>query len=511
MSDDENQNTYADSILIAEPTSATTNNNHLTSSLNSLKDETELLVINNSNNNNNDLESNNNSDNNNNNINNNEENMLEPEEESKLSNFLLLSHASTRFGDKMWEFVVPLILIFICPNSLIPVSLYGLVSCVVRIVCGASLGDISDKKKKILVVKAGVFGQAISIGSSLLLLFSSIHSLSGQIMDISVERKWVPAIVKRDSVLTKVNTRMRQIDLASEVVAPFIAGLLSSPEVSNDTLRSFLIIGGINFLSFIPQYYLLKKVYDRTIQLRYHIDPLPQEQDDNQQHQPTTIKSILLGEWNPLTGIIKGWSIFYQQKVFLVIIAYVLLWFTLLSPHDPVLTAYLSSEGGYSYIELSIFRGAGAIFGLMSTLSFSTVTKRLGIANASVVYIFEEGIMVLLAGIIFSMIGNNDSAKFMFLVLIVLSRCGLYGFEICEIHFVQRGVPDNIRGIVSGVESSLTGLASLLVFVFSLIINSTSNFYILVWLSIGFICSANLVLLLWRLKFNKSSLDYNHL
>eukprot|EP01133_Synstelium_polycarpum_P012387 gene12387-14533_t len=449
--------------------------------------------------------------------------MLEESVERRLSLLMLASHLVTRLGDKMWDFIVPLILIFISPSSLVPTSLYGLSTTLIRIILGASVGDFVDKKKKLLVIQVGVFGQAISIGLSCLalyslvsnsdrelleadifysststslfifiLLMSALHSLSSQIMDISVERKWVPAIIKRDSLLTLTNTRMRQIDLATEVVAPFIAGTLASSR--DHSIRAFIVVGLINFVSFFPQYVLLTEVYHTTTAQRFHIDA---------PEQPLQLAASfdLLGEWNPLANIIRGWSLFAQQKVFLVVIAYVLLWVTLLSPHDPVLTAYLSSTGNFTYLELSTFRGVGAIFGLISTLSFNFIVRRIGVINASAAYILEEGVMIVAAALAFTGLEIN-STKIAFLVFIVCSRMGLYGFEVCEIHFVQRGVPDNIRGIVSGVESSLTSLASLLVFVFCLLYSRPDQFYILVWISVTFITSGVLTLLYW-IRTNK--------
>ncbi|EGC34878.1 hypothetical protein DICPUDRAFT_34300 [Dictyostelium purpureum] len=466
--------------------------------------------------------------------------MTEEQEES-LSYYIMLSHFITRMGDRGWEFIVPLFLIFLSPKSLIPVSLFGLSTTLVRIFFGTTIGNMADKYKKLQIIKLGVTGQAVSIGSSciflyllfkinnaslesqkengtnvlfddntsvtlfcLLLFSSALHSLSGQLMDISVERKWTPSFIKHDTVLTRVNTRMRQIDLSTEVLAPFLAGLITNRENPN----SFLLIGLFNFVSFFPQYILLKIVYDK-------VSPLGLKVDDKSQIDFTdgldlsnittefkdlrnkSLKEIVLGEWNPLTNIIVGWRLFYQQNVFLIMVAYILLWFTVLSPHDSILTAYLSNNG-YSDPELGLFRGLGAVFGLGSTLLFGRVVKLLGnITNAALGYILEEGILVLLAGFFFSSISDT---KYVFMLSIIFSRCGLYGFELTEIHFVQRQVPDNIRGVVSGVESSLCSLATLSVFVVSIIINSIDQFYILVWGSILFVNLGWISIVLWRIK-----------
>ena len=59
------------------------------------------------------------------------------------------------------------------------------------------------------------------------------------------------------------------------------------------------------------------------------------------------------------------------------------------------------------------------------------------------------------------------------------------------------GIPENVRGQVNSVESSLTNLASLLVFVGSLVFSSPKQFFILVWSSAFFILSGAVVYAIW--------------
>ncbi|EGG19058.1 hypothetical protein DFA_02302 [Cavenderia fasciculata] len=510
-------------------------------------------------NNDNDDDLSDNSDKVNNNNNDDESNWLNIKVEEECSKYMLISHFITRMGDRGWEFVIPLILIYISPNSLIPTTLFGLSVTIVRILFGTTIGHMTDNYKKLLVIKVGIIGQLLSIGLSCIILFKLVnmknddletrclvdnifcsglssflffvlltlagtHSVSSLIMDISVERKWVPAICKK--TLSKTTSRMKQVDLSTEVLAPFIAGLIatfyqldkftesyklennnsstnhSSSSSSNSSSSSvsshgplfvFMIIGLFNFFSFAPQYFFLHRVESICRQHSFNIDSnlsqelielqQPNNQINNSQEEMISndidiellelkkrhslkqviIENIIIGEWNPLRNIIKGWRTFIQQeRVYLMILAYVCLWFTLLSPHDPILTAYLSTHG-YNYLDLSIFRGLGALFGLAATFSYTPLMRRFGgLNNTATFYIFEESVLIFLAAILFSWIESSYPAKYIFLVLIVLSRCGLYGFEICEINYVQRVVPDNVKGIVSGFESSLTNLAMLI-------------------------------------------------
>jgi len=94
-------------------------------------------------------------------------------------------------------------------------------------------------------------------------------------------------------------------------------------------------------------------------------------------------------------------------------------------------------------------------------------------------------------------ITNHPALGIIFLTLIIFSRIGLYGFEVGEITIIQYGVEENIRGEISSVESSLTSLASLAIFVAGYIIREPSNFIWLVWGSVIFISTGALLYAAW--------------
>jgi len=56
-------------------------------------------------------------------------------------------------------------------------------------------------------------------------------------------------------------------------------------------------------------------------------------------------------------------------------------------------------------------------------------------------YIAEEAVTVLLGAIVFTTDPTMiTSKKYVFMILIILSRCGLYGFEVGEMQFMQQGL-----------------------------------------------------------------------
>ena len=62
---------------------------------------------------------------------------------------LTLHLVSNLQGDKMWEFIIPLVLIAIAPNTLIPAALFGLVTTLVRVLFGTSIGHQIDVRGRL--------------------------------------------------------------------------------------------------------------------------------------------------------------------------------------------------------------------------------------------------------------------------------------------------------------------------------------------------------------------------
>ena len=203
-----------------------------------------------------------------------------------------------------------------------------------------------------------------------------------------------------------------------------------------------------NFITFLPQYLLLKVVYQRNeilqqnklsagrrvnVEFNEELVTYPSSKD--------RLKRFCCGKWNPIANLVSGWSLFIKQPINLVVIGFAFFWFTVLSPHDPVLTAYLNSIG-FSSLELALFRGIGAMVGIISTFLFPIFTKKYGVKTTSLMYCWEEAVCITLATLFFFMGDTSngvDANMYIFIIFIALSRCGLYGFEIGEVQLLQQG------------------------------------------------------------------------
>jgi iron-regulated transporter 1 len=421
-----------------------------------------------------------------------------------------VSHFLTKWGDQMFDFVVPLVMIYIYPDNLQPPAIYALVNQFVCVVFGQSLGNWIDMTPRLKVIRVGIFVQngAVLVTSVLIyllvllrdgiatngildtwssasvfaaiLLTSSVGSLGSMTMNIAVERDWVPVITPvQGGHLTQLNAWMKRIDLSCEVVAPVVVGFLIK---WTGVVLSFVVVAVWNVLSYFPEYFLLTAVY------RSHPELASEER---------AVKAKEEFGGNPITNIVKGWSLFLKQTVALVVVATTFLWLTVLSPHDPIMAAFLkASDVQEEYI--GAFRGAGALFGVLATFLFPVLMRRIGLLSACRVFIVWEGVMLIVAMAMFYL--NNFVGRILFMTFIILSRVGLYGYDMGEVQIMQTGVPEDIRGTINSIESSFTKLAAMFVFLAAIIASEPQQFVYLMYASAACINIGSILFLIWSCK-----------
>lgn len=420
---------------------------------------------------------------------------------------ILLGRLLTRSGDQAWEFAVPLTLLKIFPDQIRIAAAYYLVVKLLNVLITPRLAKLVDQKSRSMVAYAGVSLQLLGVllgASSLFLLNSAISvaantgsgfalllfatlgfggllsSLGSTLMDISIANDLVPSVIPNDK-LAAFNSRLSQFDLFTEVTSPFIAGLLLTLTHPTIALFGFLLIALWNLISFFPELALLRSIF------RLRPDLLKLE--------TKVTETVQESMWQQLKN---GWSSFFKQPVAIPVIAYALLWLSVLSPHGVLLTGYLKDEWNLPEIIIGTFRGLGAIFGLIATVLFPVIIKKFGLVTGSRLLISYQSLMLLI-GLVFFSIGNTVG-QFGFLIFILLSRIGLYGFSLGEMQIRQVGILAHQRGEVNGFAYALTSLATLALFIFGTLIPSTSQFNILIYGSVGFVVLGAFLFLTWKPK-----------
>lgn len=426
---------------------------------------------------------------------------------------LLLGRFLTRSGDQAWDFAVPLVLLMIFPDQLRVAALYFFLTKLLNVLLLPRMASLIDQMNRAKAAKLGILLQLLGvvIGAlaiaklanvnsneppwnsltalltfSLLIVGGVFSSLGSVFMDIAIANDLVPTSLSADQ-LGSFNSRLRQVDLFTEVTSPVIAGLLLL--LNEPLLLGFYIIATWNVLSFLPELALLRSIFRERPDLVEKKVAAPEQ----------TKKSIL----QKLSG---GWSAFMREPIALASVAYAFLWLSVLSPHGVLLTGYLKDGWKLEEWAIGSFRGAGAIFGLLATLIFPVVIKRVGLIRGTWSFIVAQTVSLLLALGFFVFGGVVGQVGF--LILILLSRVGLYGFSLGEMQIRQTGIDPKVRGEVNGFATALTGIATLVLYGAGALLPSTESFKILIIGSVLSVVIGALVFTIWVYKNDQAKKRY---
>lgn len=425
---------------------------------------------------------------------------------------LLLGRLLTRSGDQAWDFVVPFALLQVFPGKLQIAALYYLIMKIGTFFLTPWVGKWMDSRQRNHVVKVGIWiqffavlggmgcfyilndaihGAGVIVGPTavvplfgVLVLFGVLASLGSLITDISVGNDLAPALIAADK-LTRFNSWLRRIDLGTEVGAPIVAGLLFSIHSAQVPLAGLLLVAAWNLISFVPEYFLLQNVIQKS---GLHFRKI---------HSTKSWKELF--HFNVKESV--------SNPIFLLIFSYALLWLSVLSPHGVLLAGYLKDKMSLPEAEIGLFRGLGAVFGLISTLTFPYLVGKMGLIASSRMHLAFQGLTLGVG--IFAFALNTPMAVYVFLGCILLSRVGLYGFSNGEFELRQRLIPENQRGELNSLSSLTTTLATLILFAGGSLLPSTEDFKYLVYVSLVAVLLANFVFFKWscrRQDGNRASL-----
>ena len=322
--------------------------------------------------------------------------------------------------------------------------------------------------------------------------------------------------------LSFINTTTSNIDLLSAMFGPVIAGwILEMLGFDGGSLqRGFVAIALFNAVSFLPEIYLLRKVYRScpALQIRRGesasesglVIPQPGgESEDSpnktrgQQHNNKSEEEDL----NPW----QIWSA-HPSGLPLLTLSLASLYLTALCPDGVVLTSYLITIG-LSPSSIGVFRGIGAIAGVVGICSFSLLRKnndgdagpedRDGRAASvksiellrglSLAFLLLEVVSVLVAAASYALVDTSHMISsapssltksgeplswpiLIFLGAIVVSRAGLYSFDVGVLEIEQYLVDERYRNAVGSVEGALCSLCEMGMYVLSIALPNPSQF-----------------------------------
>jgi iron-regulated transporter 1 len=437
---------------------------------------------------------------------------------------LLLSRASAAVSWRAWEFVAALILSDLYPNSLTLVAAFGLTDTFVQIATGSFLGAYVDRTERYrsavvmyivqhvlicasaLAAAGAFFLEPSSIGraglSAIVVLAGTLAGAGATGSALSVEQVWVVAICGKDKeALTSLNSKMRAVDLAALLLAPLAAAAALQFTTSWMFAIAFAVYSGI---SFFPEAFLLRlagvalnaginrEEFDSISSKEKGITEETKKDED--ESLSSSSEMVLDAERKDSCRVNYYPLVLYsKQPSALLMFALALLYFTVLSFHG-VMTVYLKVEGS-SDVSISIFRGAGAVFGIFSTVVFPCVTGRISLPTLSAMSVLFQLIFISLGAVPLSLniLFSRDVLLNLFQGFTAVSRFGLWLADLAISQYTQETTDTKVLGSVQGTQRSVCALFELLSYVATLVFSDPTQFSILMYFSLAAVALSSLI------------------
>lgn len=443
---------------------------------------------------------------------------------SRAKIYLYMSHTLSMWGERAWEFAVGLAILKMTHNLRL-VSVYGLVSALGKMFLSASMGAFVDRNRRLksvtsfyLLQNLSLFcaalstwmllrmsGKNVAIDSNVwgillavsMVIWGMMSSLGQVGSTLVVEKKWTKEICGDDqNSLASMNSIFRTIDLTCLVLAPILSGFLMTYV---DTKVAIMEIAAFNLVAWIPEviFARLAEKHAPEAELEEVQQPLIiGDADQGEEAKATTAKPSLISD------TLMSLKLYYTESSFPAMFALALLYLTTLS-FGILMTAYLKWLG-LSEAVLSIYRGAGAFSGVLGARLFPFIQRQFGVHGSGCLGISVQ-LASLIGGVAPSIMmtfgGQINDAKLImhFLVCgLVISRFGLWVFDLSVTQIMQTRVNIGKIGSVSGAQKLHENLFTVILYVVVVAFPRPQDF---IWLMIGSLCTVGSAFAIYFIYF----------
>lgn len=430
--------------------------------------------------------------------------------DNKKDNFILLyiSHFLSSWGDRMWQFVIPVILMIIFKNTFMPTAIYMLSIYLGNIIGMQFIGKWIDKSNRFYIQKITILVENFCIISSsliitflpsiininninfqsyktiLIILLIILLSIVGEIMNntqiISTEKDWIIVMSNKCNLeINDINTKMKRIDLFCKILAPAVISVFIDL-FKNDQEKIFvagIIICFWNLLSFPIELYLKSYVNSNFPELNHknYIHKKEKKCD--------------------LTHI----KLYYNHNIFYASISLSLLYMTVLS-NGSIMTNYLQWRK-ISLTIIGLSRGLGALFGFIGTFLFTILNKKLRNEKKTGL-ISLWGFFILLFPILISFIlFNNDRiSDYTLIGLCIISRSMLWIFDLSIQKIMQYEIEEINRGKINSMHTTMFQIFTCFIGIFGIIFYKPEDFIYLIMISILSLGISSIIYTFWYKK-----------
>ncbi|KAF4544417.1 Iron-regulated transporter [Lasiodiplodia theobromae] len=374
---------------------------------------------------------------------------------------LYVSHFLSTWNSRVFEFGAVLYLASIYPGTLLPMSVYALSRQASAIVLSPVIGRFIDNSNRLKVVRLSIVLQRFTVATScalfwflatgwswvkalqsgalaILAVLACIEKLCAIMNLISVERDWVVVIAEEnEGALRVLNAQMRRIDLICKLAGPFFISILDG--VSTEI--AILVNLGMNLASILIEYFAIARVYQI-------VPALQQPKSSSSSSTPHCPRSNGL-----LQTITHDLTTYFRHRAVLPSFAGALLYLTVLSFSGQMVTYLLSA--GFNSIHIAIARTVSVAFELSATWITPRVMARIGPIRTGIWFVTWQSLCLAGGASVFWGVQDRPLVAAGGLVAgSILSRVGLWGYDLSAQVIIQEEVEADRRGAFSSVEAS---------------------------------------------------------
>lgn len=263
---------------------------------------------------------------------------------------------------------------------------------------------------------------------------------------------------------------MRRIDLVCKLFGPFFIGVVDG--VSTET--AILVNLGMNCISVVIEYFSIAKVYYQVPELQQpkRAPSLTPEHEQNADQARGPRRRFITRSMKKAG---EDTLAYFRHPAFMASFAGTLLYFTVLSFSGQTVTYLLAT--GYTPTQIAATRTVSVIFEVLATWVGPWLMAKIGPVRAGLWFSSWQVSCLAIGMSIFWQYADSSLVSTLGLVGgIILSRVGLWGFDLSVQIIVQEEVEAEIRGAFSAVEASWQNVFEMCSYTLTIVLSSPSQF-----------------------------------
>lgn len=422
---------------------------------------------------------------------------------------LYVSHFLSTWNSRVFEFGAVLYLAAIFPGTLLPMSVYALCRGLAAVVFAPAVGRYIDSAERLHVVRLSIVLQrgAVAVSCAILWLmavglaehqvlkptllgvlslFACVEKLASMMNLLSVERDWVVVVAgSSDATLRTLNSQMRRIDLVCKLVGPFIISI-----VDGYSTRTAIVVNLVMNLCSLPlEYYTIRQVFKST--------------PDLQTSKTASYEGIRYSWPHALALLRRQICEYFSHPAVRPSLAGALLYLTVLSFSGQMVTYLLAV--GFTSTQVAIARTFSVGFEITATWIAPWAMAQIGAVRSGIWFLSLQMLCLAAGTMLFSFLPSAFGAAGGLVMGTILSRIGLWGFDLSSQVIVQEEVEAERRGSFAAIEASLQNIFELCSFAATIVFSRPEQFRWPVYLSCAAVYVAG-VLYAWFVRNRRGHL-----